>query len=117
MPNVSTDPTRDLVCVPGAIPAQERAAHFALGRRLFTELAEERVDEPAGIALRLPADELAQVARFVANERRCCPFLRVEVDIAPGTGSMWLRLTGPQGTRELLEAELGLNPSASCGCN
>jgi hypothetical protein len=62
----------------------------------------------AFIALRLPADELVQVARFVANERKCCTFLRVELDIAPGAGSMWLRLTGPQGTRELLEAELGL---------
>jgi hypothetical protein len=117
MLNVSTDPAPELVCVPSAIPAQARAAHFELGRRLFTKLAEERVDELAGIALRLPADEFERVARFVANERKCCPFLRVELDIAPGAGSMWLRLTGPQGTRELLEAELGLNTSASCGCN
>jgi hypothetical protein len=114
MPKAPPGPALELVCVPGAIPAQERAAHFALARRLFTEVAEERVDELTGIALRLPADELAQVVQFVANERKCCPFLRVEVDIAAGASSMWLRLTGPQGTRELLEAELGLNAPARC---
>jgi hypothetical protein len=100
-----------------AIPPEERAAHFALGRRLFTELAQERIDLPAGIVLRLASDALPQVARFVANERKCCPFLHIEVEITPGEGPMWLRLTGPQGTRELIEAELGLIASAPCGCN
>jgi hypothetical protein len=114
----TTDPRLDLVCVPGAIAPGERAAHFELGRRLFAELAEERIDLPSGIAVRLASDNFPQVARFVANERKCCPFLRIEVEIAPGGGPMWLRFTGPQGTRELIEAELGLTSAAgSCGCN
>ncbi len=104
----TTDPAVDIVCVPGAIPPGERAAHFELGLRVFAELAEERIDLPSGIALRLAGDNLPQVARFVANERKCCPFLHIEVEIAPGAGPMWLRLTGPPGTRELIEAELGL---------
>ncbi|TMG84255.1 MAG: hypothetical protein E6H78_10330 [Betaproteobacteria bacterium] len=104
----TTDPAVDIVCVPGAIPPGERAAHFELGLRVFAELAEERIDLPSGIALRLAGDNLSQVARFVANERKCCPFLHIEVEIAPGAGPMWLRLTGPPGTRELIEAELGL---------
>ena len=104
----TTDPAVDIVCVPGAIPPGERAAHFELGLRVFAELAEERIDLPSGIALRLAGDNLPQVARFIANERKCCPFLHIEVEIAPGAGPMWLRLTGPPGTRELIEAELGL---------
>jgi len=46
------------------------------------------------------------VARFVANERKCCPFLHIEVELGGG-GPIWLRLTGPEGTRELIDAELG----------
>jgi len=87
-----------------------------LGQRLFEE-AEERIDLPSGIALRLVAEDFPQVARFVANERKCCPFLHIEVEIAPGGGPIWLRLIGPQGTRELIEAELGVTTAAgSCGC-
>ena len=111
----TTNSTFDLVCVPGAIAPSELAAHFELGRRLFAERAEERIELPSGIALRLAGDDFPQVARFVANERKCCPFLYIEVDIAPGGGPMWLRLSGPRGTRELIEAELGLTTAAgSC---
>jgi hypothetical protein len=56
------------------------------------------------------------VARFIANERKCCPFLHIEVEIAPGAGPMWLRLTGPPGTRELIEAELALATAGPCNC-
>lgn len=115
----TTDPTFELVCVLSAIEPDERSAHFELGHRLFTKLAEERIDLPSGIALRLAADDFSEVARFVANERKCCPFLHIEVEIAPNGGPLWLRLTGPQGTRELIEAELGLTTgaAASCGCS
>src|SRR5438067_2381627 len=113
----TTDPSFDLVCVPGAIAPGERVAHFVLGYRLFAKLAKERIDLPSGVALRLHADNISEVARFVANERKCCPFLRIEIEISPGGGSMWLRLSGPEGTRELIDAELGLAMAGSCGCN
>jgi mercuric ion transport protein len=113
----TTGPCVDVVCVPDAIPLGERVAHFALGRRLFAKLAEERIDLPSGIALRLTGDSFPQVARFIANERKCCPFLHIEVEIAPGAGPMWLRLTGPPGTRELIEAELALATAGPCNCN
>lgn len=117
MSTTTTDPALDLVCELHAVPPGERGAHFELGRRLFTELAEQRIDLAAGIALRLAADDFPHIARFVANERKCCPFLHIEVEIAPAGGPMWLRLTGPHGTRELIEAELGLTTSSPCGCN
>jgi hypothetical protein len=113
----TTDPAVDVACVPSAIPLGERVAHFALGRRVFAELVEERIDLHSGIALRLRGENFPQVARFIANERKCCPFLHIEVEIAPGAGPMWLRLTGPPGTRELIEAELGLATTGCCECN
>jgi hypothetical protein len=104
----------DLACMPGAIPAAERQAHFALARDLFHGRAEERSALPNGYAIRFPADALEAVARFVSNERKCCPFMSFELTLAPASESLWLRMTGPEGTRSVLDAELNLG--ASCGC-
>ena len=94
-----------LACVPGAIAADERAAHFELIRRLFGQAAQERRDDGDGYAFRFAGDELASVARFVANERKCCPFLTFAIELT-GDGPVWLRMTGPPGTREFLDVEL-----------
>ena len=95
-----------LACVPSAIPAGERAAHFGLIARLFGEAARERRDVPDGYAFRFAADDFGDVVRFVANERRCCPFLRFALELSPDAGPLWVRLSGPAGTREFLDAEL-----------
>ncbi len=101
-------PQVPLACVPAAIPADERPAHFALVGRLFTETVRERRDLPNGLAFRFADDDFEQVARFVANERRCCPFLRFEIAVEPDGGPVRLRMTGPAGTRDFLRAELRL---------
>jgi hypothetical protein len=106
-------------CVPAAIPAAERSAHFALARRIFTELARQRQDLPNGYAFRFDAADLESLSRFIANERKCCPFMTFELEIAPASGPIWLRMTGPEGTRDVLAAELRLAsaaPASSCGC-
>jgi hypothetical protein len=105
----------ELACVPSAIPVGERAGHFALARKLFIELAEARTDLPDGYAFRFGADAFESLARFVANERKCCPFMTFELAVAPESGPLWLRMTGPDGTRAVLQAELSL--PGSCGCN
>ena len=59
------------------------------------------------------------LSRFIANERKCCPFMTFELEIAAASGPIWLRMTGPEGTRDVLEAELRLAsgaPASSCGC-
>jgi hypothetical protein len=63
-----------------------------------------------GYAFRYAADAapLAELARLVDLERRCCPFLRFRLTVEPGGGPVSLELTGPAGTREMLAAELGL---------
>ncbi|HKG93941.1 MAG TPA: hypothetical protein VKA84_18675 [Gemmatimonadaceae bacterium] len=95
-----------LACVPGAIPTADRPAHFALAARLFGDASRERCALPDGYAFRFEPDALEQVARFVANERKCCPFLTFTIALAAGGGPLWLQLTGPVGTREFLDAEL-----------
>jgi hypothetical protein len=95
-----------LVCLPDAIPATERPAHAALASRLFGERVLETTGLPNGYAFRFPADALDELAQFVSRERRCCPFLGFEIVVPPVEGRVSLRLTGPDGTREFLAAEL-----------
>ena len=104
----------ELACVPSAIPAAERRDHFALARELFQERAKERAALPNGYAIRFLPDALDAVARFIANERKCCPFMSFELTLAPESGPLWLRMTGPEGTQGVLDAELNL--AGSCGC-
>lgn len=94
-----------LACVPGAIPANERPAHFALTSHLFRNAVLERRELPDGRAFRFAPDAFAEVARFIENERRCCPFLDFTVTVERA-GPVWLRLTGPAGTGEFLDLEL-----------
>jgi hypothetical protein len=114
-----SDDAVPLACVPAAIPAAERTPHFALARKLFTELAKERRELASGYAFRFEASELETLSRFIANERRCCAFMTFELEVAPACGPLWLRMTGPEGTRAVLDAELNLssaNPSIGCSC-
>ena len=105
---------RELICVPSAIPAAERQGHFALAQELLHERAKERRDLADGYAIRFGCDDFEAVARFVLNERRCCPFMRFELRVEPESGPLWLRMTGPEGTHGVLQAELSL--TGSCGC-
>jgi hypothetical protein len=98
--------TKPLACSPGGIPAEERAAHFALARQLFGSSAVERQAWREGYAFRFGPDAFPSVARFVENERKCCPFLDFEVAVE-SAGPVWLRMSGPDGTRAFLDAELG----------
>jgi hypothetical protein len=114
----AADQSAVIACIPDAIPPEERAAHFALAKRLLTEIANQREQLPEGYAFRLPSEALRSVAQFVANERKCCPFIHFEISVAPNSGVLWLRMTGPAGTRAVLDAELNLSTcgATSCGC-
>ncbi len=104
----------ELVCVLSAIPVTEREGHFALGRELLQVRAIERVALLDGYAIRFHADAFESVAQFVANERKCCPFLKFELTLDPASGPLWLRMTGTEGARAVLDAELNL--IGGCGC-
>ncbi len=83
------------------------------------DLARQRQDLRNGYAFQFAAADLESLSRFIANERKCCPFMTFELEIAAASGPIWLRMTGPEGTRDVLEAELRLArgaPASSCGC-
>jgi hypothetical protein len=103
-----------IACVPDAIDPADREAHFELARNLLSSCTATRVALPNGLAFRFSPDSLDAVARFVTNERKCCPFMAFDIKVEPNGGAVSLSMTGPAGTREMLEAELGLQ--GRCGC-
>lgn len=98
----------ELVCILDAIPPEERSAHFALAKELFQHLATAQKDLQDGYAVYFPSTSFEQLATFVNNERRCCPAIRFELDVRPAGGPIVLRMTGPEGARDFLKAELPL---------
>jgi hypothetical protein len=56
---------------------------------------------------------LPDLATLIEAERQCCPFLTFHLTVEPNQGRTYLELTGPLGTREFLETELGVGPQAS----
>ena len=101
-----------LACVPGAIPAAERATHFARIGWLFGAEVRATHELPDGRAYTFDADAFDEVARWVTLERRCCPFLTFALELTPAAKALRLRLTGPAGTRAFLDTEL---PTSSAG--
>jgi hypothetical protein len=96
-----------------AIPAEERGSHLALIHRLMTEAVEDISELPAGLAFRFPAREYDAVTDFVGRERLCCPFLAFVMEVSADHGPIHLRLTGPEGVKEFIRAELHLPAVAS----
>lgn len=91
-----------------AIPAEQRGAHHALIRRLLTHAVEDISELPDGLAFRFPATEYDSVTEFVGRERLCCPFLTFTLEVPADRGPLHLRLTGPEGVKDFIRAELHL---------
>lgn len=104
------DPTNatPFVCDMQAIPAHERPQHLATARQLFQSVESIR-EMPDGYAFKLPAEAevLMRAAEFIRRERLCCPFFGFALDVEPEGGSMWLRLSGREGVKEFIRAEMG----------
>jgi hypothetical protein len=91
-----------------AIPAEKRGAHHTLIRRLMTEAVEEISELADGLAFRFPDEEYDAVTEFVGRERLCCPFLTFALEVSPDGGPLRLRLTGAEGVKDFIRAELHL---------
>ncbi|HET9529663.1 MAG TPA: hypothetical protein VFQ92_04880 [Blastocatellia bacterium] len=107
--NTQTKKEAVIACRLGALDAARRERHQSLRKRLNDSVQEVR-ELPDGYALRLPAETemILATAEWVTLERLCCPFFVFELEIGDEGAPMWLRLTGGEGVKEFLRAELGL---------
>ena len=87
---------------------------------LFAALADavEQVQElSSGMAVKFlsNADTWMIAAEFILLERRCCPFLSFSLEIEKEHGPFCLRITGREGVKEFLAAELQFSAGTQNG--
>jgi hypothetical protein len=105
-----------LSCDRMALSTDEREQHFTRAQTLFGHPA-VRVDSlPDGLSIELPGERFAELCEFVERERKCCPFLAFAMTIPGGGAPITLQMTGPAGTRQLLQSELHAVEKSGCGC-
>jgi hypothetical protein len=96
-------------CNAFALSPQVRKRHFdELGPALL-KLRKRTRELPGGYEFELPADNKTYqlITEWAFQERLCCPFFDIELRLDRENGPLWLRLTGRQGTKEFIKAELG----------
>jgi hypothetical protein len=95
-----------IACDLKAIPAADRPRYNDLIKRVRSAVR-DRSELTCGYAYKLAGNliTLSEVAEWIAMERRCCPFLQLQLAVS-GSQSDWvLTLTGPAGVKPLLQAE------------
>ena len=109
MRNSPRSPASTLVCDPTAIDASGRLRYQELRGRLLSAVR-ERHELPSGYAFQIDARiiSLPEAAEWIDMERRCCPFLTLEMEVSGVQSDWWLRLSGPSGVKAFLAAELAL---------
>ena len=94
-------------CAVTALDPVARKRHFeVLGPRLRA-LRQAVHELPDGYEFRLPGDPrtVSMVTEWAAGERRCCPFFDIEIRMEREGGSVWLKLTGREGTKEFIKVD------------
>ena len=94
-------------CNMTALSPTQRSAHVALATQLFGSLVQQTRELPDGYAYRFDGAHYWLLARFITNERRCCPFLSFTLEVAPHDGPIWLHLTAQGDAKPFLREELG----------
>jgi hypothetical protein len=105
-PKVNESP---IACDLTAMNAEQRQRRHALAQQVHAEAQEVR-ELPDGYAFRFAAEPALclTVAEFMTLECLCCPFFAFSLELEREGGPMWLRLTGREGVKQFLQAELGI---------
>jgi hypothetical protein len=95
-------------CVMDAIEPSKRQQHIATAKFVFAAVHEVR-ELPNGYTFRLPnaPEMLRKVGDFIALEQLCCPFFGFTLEVEPEGGGVWLQLTGREGVKSFIQAEIG----------
>jgi len=89
-----------------ALTPEERAHHKQLSEKLMAARTEV-VDMGNGYEFQFsPKDvTLAELADWVVNESKCCPFFDFHIDLENEGKLVCLRLTGEEGIKQFIRAE------------
>jgi hypothetical protein len=97
-----------LICNDGALSPAQLARLVAVLKELRSARQETR-ELPDGYSIRLPVSTpmIQDVAEFMAILRLCSPYFEAVLQVECEGGPLWLRMTGRQGVKELIKADLG----------
>ena len=95
-----------LACNIGVFTPVQREAHILSTTALMGQI-EAIQDIENGYQFMFPNETelITKLAKFIANERLCCPFLKFTLSVSQDNEPIVLALTGPIGTQEFLRAE------------
>ena len=94
-----------IACVIDSLTRDERARRQDVLTRLerrVTGMSHER--DGLTFNLRNEPDTTALAGEFIGYEARCCPFLRFDLAVEAGEGTVTLRMSGPEGAGDFLRA-------------
>ena len=94
-----------VACDLSALNPAERTRRAALASAVTARFLEVR-ETSDGYTARLDCDAalVHDTLEWILLERRCCPFLRLELQWEPSLGPMWLTFGGGAGVKEFLAA-------------
>lgn len=102
-----SEQTIPIACDMTALSPEQRQRHAVLSGQLL-QTAVEVKELQNGYAFRYVSDRQTWLAaaEYVDLERRCCPFFAFALECEPAGGPVWLRLTGREGVKEFLAAQI-----------
>jgi hypothetical protein len=107
---VQNDTQTPFFCNLKALTASERNEHGQLTAQLAASVL-KTVETPEGYAFEVDRGRvsLKDLATWIDFERRCCPFFDFSLELRRENGPVTLRLTGRDGVKEFIRAELPKN--------
>lgn len=99
-----------IACTPEALEATQRARQKTL-LAVIQEKIQTTEELSHGYALKLPTDHATflEAAEWVGLERKCCAFVEFSLEWRLDD-TFWVKLTGHEGVKEVLAAEMGIGP-------
>ena len=99
-----------LTCNINGIPPHERPRYEHLVEALRHAMQKRR-ELSDGYAFQMDTNQIGtdQLAEWIELERQCCPFFEFEIRWTRQNGAVWLHLSGPDGVKEFILDEFGLN--------
>lgn len=96
-------------CNTKALTAEERAHHKQLGDKLMAA-RKATVETGNGYEFQFGREDatLAELADWVVNESKCCPFFDFHIDLENEGKLICLRLTGEEGIKQFIRAEFAV---------
>ena len=103
-----TEKESPFACDMTAIAPEQRNDHIATIDKVFSSVESiHELSNGYSFQLRNEPDSLATVAEFITLERLCCPFFGFSVEVAKEGGPVSLSLTGRDGVKPFILAEIG----------